>query len=383
MHPLLRQGFRPFFLLAALHALVGMPLWLLLLEGGTELSLPVSPSFWHSHEMLFGYTTAVIAGFLLTAAARWTERPTATGTPLAALALLWLLGRVLLMGAMDVPWLARALVDLAFIPALGVAVGLPIALSKNRRNYVMLVLLAGLWGANAVMHADALGIGAGLGRRAALFATNLVVLMMLVIGGRVIPMFTRNVVRSPAIVNRPMWDRLAVGGMALVTVSELLVPGQLLVALLSAITAVLVLVRAVSWGAAQTRRHPMLWVLHVGHGWIVLGLFLSAFSALHPPLSGAALHAYTAGAIGTLTLGMMCRVALGHTGRLIVASRWTTLAFLLMIGGGVVRVIAPIVPSVYQQGIVVAGIAWSLSLLVFVLEFAPILGRPRADGAPG
>lgn len=383
MHPLLRQGFRPFFLLAALHALVGMPLWLLLLDGRAELPLPVSPSFWHSHEMLFGYTTAVIAGFLLTAAARWTERPTATGGPLAALALLWVLGRGLLVAGGDLPWSVRAIVDLAFLPALTVAVGLPITRSKNRRNYVMLALLVGLWCANAVMHAEALGMAAGSGRRAALFATHLIVLMMLVIGGRVIPMFTRNVVRAPGVVNRPTWDRLAVGGMALVTLADLVAPGHLAVALLSGVTAVLVALRAATWGAAETRRHPMLWVLHVGHGWIALGLLLSALAAFHAPLSGAALHAYTAGAIGTLTLGMMCRVALGHTGRLIVASRWTTLAFALMIGGGVLRVLAPLVPAAYQVSIVVAGVAWSLSLLVFVLEFAPILARPRADGAAG
>jgi uncharacterized protein involved in response to NO len=381
-----RMGFRPFFLLAALFAVGAMPLWLLVLNGRVELETRGGALSWHAHEMIFGYTTAVIAGFLLTAASRWTGRDTAVGVPLYALAGIWLAGRLALLFSGSLPAVLVAVVDLAFLPALAVAVGRPIVATRNRRNYVMLVMLAGLWAGNLAMHLDVLGLTLHAGTWGTQLALNLVALMMLVIGARIIPMFTRNALRDPDIRSLPRWDRAAALGMGALTLADLstLTPAPLILVLTTSV-ALCSLVSMRHWGTLKSLRSPMLWVLHVGYLWISVALALRGLQVAGAFIGvSTSVHALTAGAIGTLTLGMMTRVSLGHGGRTIEDHPWITVSFVLISVAAAVRVVLPEFGAhLMRESWLLGGAAWALAFLIYLLRFAPLLLTPRADGKAG
>jgi uncharacterized protein involved in response to NO len=380
---LARKGFRPFFLLAGAFGAAIVPLWLLMLDGHISVQSVMGAPAWHAHEMLFGYTAAVIAGFLLTAVANWTKRETAVGAPLWCLAALWLLGRAAMLLHGLLPVSVSAIVDALFLPVLAVTIARPIVQSGNKRNYVVVVVVLGFAAANALTHADAAGSLPGWGRRGLFGALYLSVLLMVLIAGRVIPMFTRNVLRDEKIRALPVVDRAALLAVLAVLVSDSFSGDARFTPALSALAGSLVLARTVHWGTRRTAGEPMLWILHVGHAWIAAGLWLKAFTPLWPPLASSSVHALTVGAIGCLTLGMMARVTLGHTGRLIASSRGTLVMFVLMAAAGVVRVGAPLAPAWYLWLLTIAGTLWTLSLLVFVVQFAPVLMKPRVDGAAG
>jgi uncharacterized protein involved in response to NO len=381
------NGFRPFFLLAALLAVLAVPMWLLVLSGTAvvgEAYLP--PLAWHAHEMVFGYASAVVAGFLLTAVRNWTGRETATGAPLYGLAALWLLGRVVLVASASLPKLAVALVDVAFLPAVALTIALPIVAAGNKRNYVMVGVLGALSMANLAVHLDALGVLSGWALRGSRVGVDIVVLLAAIISGRVIPMFTRNATGSTRIVSMKALDVAAILSMALYTALDVMAPSSWATGVAAAAAAVLVVVRAARWGFLSSLRVPLLWILHLGHAWIAVGLVLraAAFVAPRLPLS-ASTHALTVGAIGSLTLGMMARVALGHTGRPLVVGRTVSAAFVLLTLAACLRVFGPLVgaPVTYLTWLVVSGVGWSLAFALFVLAYAKILVSPRVDGKPG
>jgi uncharacterized protein involved in response to NO len=380
-------GFRPFFLAAAALAVLAVPLWLLVLHGtasaGGGYLLPMA---WHAHEMVFGFASAVVAGFLLTAVRNWTGRETATGAVLAGLVALWVLGRAALFAAGVLPRPLVALVDLAFLPAVAVVIARPIIASGNRRNYVMVGVLAVLTAANLAVHLDAAGVLPGWQLRGARAGVDVMVLLSAVIAGRVIPMFTRNATGAP-VASSSALDIATVVTLALHTALDTAVPSSSAAAVTALLAAVVVVARARRWGGVAALREPLLWILHFGHAWIAIGLALRAASSLAPSIpSSAATHALTVGAIGSLTLGMMARVSLGHTGRPLVVRRITALSFVLLTGAAVVRVLGPIVtvPRVsYLDWLVVSGAAWSAAFALFLVAYVPILLRPRADGKPG
>lgn len=379
--PLLAKGFRPFFLLAALQAVVTLPVWLAVLSGWGP-DLPLGPMVWHAHEMVFGFTVAVIAGFLLTAAGNWTGRETARGPALAGLCVLWLVGRVACL--VDAPPLLGALACASFYVALGVALGRPLLAAKNRRNYGLLLIVLALGACDAATHLGALMPERGLSRLAPLWAVDLVVVMMVLVSGRIVPMFTRNALGDPRIVNEPWLDRGALAACVLVAACGVLLRDVRVTAAVSLLAGVLVLARARRWGGHRTLGHPLLWILHAGHAFIAVGLLLRAASGLIGGVpSGATLHALTAGAIGCLTLGMMSRVTLGHTGRMLAAPTGMSIAFAAVALGATVRILAPLTPSVQLPLLVLGGGAWSLGFLGFLLTQAPMLARPRVDGRPG
>lgn len=378
-------GFRPFFLLAALFAAAAVPLWLLVLQGRVVFQVPGGALFWHTHEMVFGYTIAVIAGFLLTAVARWTDRDTASGPFLHALAAVWLAGRVVMLLAGHLPGALVALVDLSFLPLLAVAVGRPIFAARNRRNYVMVGLLGGLWGANLGLHLEALGILPGAAAWGLRLALNLVTLMMLIIGARVIPMFTRNAVGDPSIESVRSWNvATAVGAVGLLAADLASAPAEVQV-VLGAGTAVSAVGAARRWGTRASLRNPMLWVLHVGYFWIPVALLLRALYFAGVPLAhSTSVHALTAGAIGTLTIGMMARVTLGHSGRAIATSPITTACFVAITLAALFRVALPeLAPAFVTQAWLFSGIAWTAAFVGYAAHFGPMLLKPRADGKPG
>lgn len=379
------KGFRPFFLAAAGFAALILPVWLLTLSGAIAPSRYMDAVTWHAHEMIFGFTVAVIAGFLLTAVANWTGKETIVGRPLLAVCGLWIAGRVAMAFAGELPRGVPALVDLAFLPLLAAAIARPLAATRNRRNFVMVAILAALWLANLAVHLDALDVLPDVRRRATLFALDVVVLLVVVISGRVIPMFTKNATLATTVRSLPGLDKAAIVAMAATALVGVASNDPRVGGVAAAITAVLVAARAITWGAERTAKHPLLWILHAGHAWIVVGLLLRAAAVLTTmvPMS-AANHALTVGAIGALTLGMMTRVSLGHTGRLLASTTAMTLSFAFLSLAALVRVFVPILDMTsYRPSLFVSGGLWTAAFVVFAVVCAPILTAPRVDGKPG
>jgi uncharacterized protein involved in response to NO len=376
----LEMGFRPFFLLAGVFGALAVPLWLLALRGGVIPGGKFGPMQWHAHEMIFGFTTAVIAGFLLTAIGRWTNRDTVRGAPLAALAALWLAGRLVLYFAEGLPPAVPAVIDLAFLPALGVACARPVLAAKNRRNYGFLGMLALLGAANFAAHFGALEGRLALVRSAHVFALNVVGLMMVVMTGRIVPMFTRNATGQDFIRGIPWLERACAAGFVALLSLDVVPVGASVVAVVSAVVSLLLVLRMRYWGTMHTGRDPLLWILHVGVLWLPLALLFRALGLFGQSVPGAAaMHALTAGAIGSLTLGMMARVSLGHSGRRLVAPRSMLWAFIAVVAAGIARVAAAFLPSaLYLHALEVSALFWSLAFGVFGVTYYRVLTSPRA-----
>jgi uncharacterized protein involved in response to NO len=380
------KGFRPFFLLAALFATAIVPVWLLVLGGAVRAGGYFDATAWHAHEMVFGFAVAVIAGFLLTAVGNWTQRETAIGAPLLALAALWIAGRAAVLVGATLPRGVPLIVDGAFLPALAAVLARPLVAAKSRRNFVMLGLLGVLCAANVVAHLGALGVlSPGAARHASLVGVDVVVLVILVMAGRVFPMFTRNATGVASIRSRPYLDVATIAGMAVVTVLDAAAPSAKALAAVCAVVGVLAVARAWSWGARPALRQSILWILHAGHAWVAVGLFARALAVLDPAIpASAGVHAWTVGAIGATTLGMMARVSLGHSGRPIRPAPAVAWAFVAVTGAAVARVAVPIVaPAWTFPGLIAAGSLWTIAFAIYVLVYAPILMSPRADGRPG
>ena len=379
------KGLRPFFLLAGVSAVALMPLWLAALFSGFDPGSYLGAMYWHAHEMVFGFAVAVIAGFLLTAVGNWTQRETVVGGPLLALAGLWLAGRCALLGAQFLPRWLPAVVDLAFLPVLGVAIGRPLVATKNRRNYVMLVVLAALWLTNVTVHLDALGVMSGWRRRGSLLGVDVVVFVILVMAGRIFPMFTRNATGVDSIRTIPALEKATLAATGLLFLLDLALPDARITALAAGATGLVVAARVVHWGTRHSLKIPLLWILHVGYAWIPLGLLLRAIAAYSDVVPApVATHALTVGAIGGITLGMMSRVALGHTGRQLVASRPVVVSFVLVTLAALVRVGTPLVHMAwYRTAVLVAGVCWTAAFAIFLVVYTPILLAPRVDGKAG
>lgn len=384
VHPTLAKGFRPFFWLAAVHVALVMPAWMLALAGKLTLGKYFG-SFWHAHEMVFGFTVAVIAGFLLTAVGNWTRSETAIGAPLAGLALLWIAGRVGIVLADHLPKGLPAALDLAFLPGVAIACALPIVKTRNARNYQFLGMLAALFAANLGMHLGALGVAPAWIQRGAWLGVYFIVVMMLVMTARILPMFTKNATRVDSIRNIPRLDRAAVGAVLVTIASDLAGLDARIVAAVAALAGVLVFARAATWGAQHTLKNPLLWVLHAGHAFIGVGLLLRAASPFVPAIvPTVALHAWTAGAVGLLTLGMMSRVSLGHTGRMLAAKPLVSVSFVLVLSAAVIRVLGPLFGAKgYLHTMITSGTLFSVGFLLFLIVYTPILAAPRVDGKPG
>ncbi|TNE89027.1 MAG: NnrS family protein [Deltaproteobacteria bacterium] len=362
-------GFRPFFLLAAVWAVLAPLWWAGVLTGHAPHLATLDPLAWHVHEMLSGFIGAVVAGFLLTAVQNWTGGKTASGAGLAGLAGLWAAAR--LQSVVDLGGLGLVL-DLAFFPALAVAIGRPLWQSRNRRNALFPALLLVLAGADASLHwgADPRWIGR--------VAVDAVTLMVVLVGGRIIPMFTRNALGTRPVLRPP------VEALALASVGALLVWDAAGLAGAGGVAGVACLVhlaRLSGWGGLATLRHPILWVLHLGYLWMVLGLGARGLADAGVLPASAAIHLLTIGSIGTLTLGMMSRVALGHTGRALVAPVPMGAAFALISLATVLRAMWSSQPD--PRLLWGSALAFSLAFTAYTLRYAGMLVGPRADGRPG
>ena len=382
------RGFRPFFLLAAAQAVVFVPLWNAVLQGWLLAPAWSGPTLWHAHEMLFGFCAAAIAGFLLTSVPVWTGTAAVAGLRLALLAAFWLAGRLAMLAAGRAP-LVTALVDLAFLPALALAIGPAVYRSGAPRNFGFPLVLLALAAANACGHADALGLAPGAAAASLRAAVDGVALLVGVIGGRIVPTFTTNALRragDETAARAPAWaERAAVPCFLLFVAADVLGPGTRASGAAAGLAAAVLAARMSGWRSLRVLGDPLLGSLHLGYAWVVIGLLGLAGSDLAAawPRS-VALHALTAGAFGTMILAVMTRVALGHTGRALVAPPSAIVAYVLVTLGALLRTVATaIAPAASPLLLPLAGVLWSGAFVVFLVGFAGILLAPRVDGRPG
>ncbi|MBO2629352.1 NnrS family protein [Shewanella algae] len=373
---LFRLGFRPFFLGASLFGLLSLLLWGALLSGQVPLTPHVNPLWWHGHEMLFGFTGAVIAGFLLTAVQNWTGVPGIRGWPLLLLWCLWLAPRLLLLDAGIAPFTLVMLLDLAFFPVTALLLGLAVIRVKQWRNLVFVPLLLLLFGANLLSY---LGLEQpGLAQKALQAAALLVILLVALLGGRVIPFFTERATGFNRKAPTPLLEALSFASLPLMLIS-LFLPYPWLTQALALLAGVSLLLRWARWGWRTSLKVPLLWSLHLSYLCIPIGLLIIGVSG--QMMLG--FHALTVGGMGGMILAMMARVSLGHSGRPLQIAWPMIPAFGLILLAAILRVTAAIVPQVSQSLLMGAIICWLMAFATFVLLYAPILCRARLDGRPG
>lgn len=374
-------GFRPFFLLAGAFAAVSVTVWTLEFAGWFGTHAWLRNPLWHAHEMLFGYAFAVVVGFLFTAVRNWTQRPTPSGLLLAGIVALWIVARLSVLAGL--PVLAAA-ADTAFALAAAAGIAVPLLASRNRRNYFFVLLLAGLGCANLAFHLAMSGridIPVRFGLQVGL---DLILFVIAVMGGRVIPMFTNGGVPGAAASRRPWLERVALGSVLAVLAADAFGAPEVLVVSACAVAACAHAARVSLWHPLRTIRVPIVWVLHASYAWIAGSLALRALAGLDLVQASLATHALTVGAIGGMTLGMMTRVARGHTGRPLTAGTAETLMYALVQAAALVRVLLPLAaPQMLLTAVLVSAALWAAGFTLFTLTYWPILTRPRMDGAPG
>jgi uncharacterized protein involved in response to NO len=377
---LLALGFRPFYLLASGFAAVSVLLWALQFAGILRAPILAGPA-WHGHEMLFGYTLAVIAGFLLTAVRNWTGLPTPTGAALGALALLWIAGRVLVLTPFAI---AAAVVNALFPIAVAAAIGMPLFRSRNRRNYFFVALLALASAVVLAVHLSLLGLVEWPARASLQVGLDVVLFIIAVIAGRVIPMFTNNGVPGAGASRRPWLETMALASVLAMLAADLVGAGASVVVPVALVAMLGHGARLALWHPWRTSSAPLVWVLHAAYAWIPLHFALRALAAGGLVPGTLAIHALTLGVVGGMTIGMMTRTARGHTARPLKAGRAEVAAYLLVFAAAIVRVFGGmLLPSLYVGTVVTSAVLWSAAFAVYFVKYLPWLIRPRLDGKPG
>lgn len=383
-YTLFAMGFRAFFALAGLSALALIAVWSSLFDGSLHIDNYFPNNQWHAHEMLLGYSVAVIAGFLLTAIRNWTGLPTADYDKLAGLVFLWLYGRVMPFYSNLIADSVIALVDFAFLPVLAYQLAQPLLKAGNHRNLILIGMLLLMAAGNGLIHAEILGVTASTAMLGFGLVLTAILLMILVIAGRVFPFFTERGLSGVVCIRNQMLDVAAIVSSFLALLLLIADFRGLLLLLVSLLAVVANVLRISGWYNPRIWYVPLLWVLYAGYGWLILGFLMLALSAYAwVPLS-VSLHAFTVGGIGILTLGMMARVALGHTGRVLRASNVMALAFVLINIAAVFRVLFPaMLPAWYGNFVLISTYCWLAAFSLFVFNYAPILTMARIDGQPG
>jgi len=378
---LFNLAFRPFFLGGALSAIALMAVWLVMYSGGLQAHHYSYGVYWHAHEMLFGFTLAIIAGFLMTAVKTWTNVQTLYSWPLAALFCLWLSARVLPLFPSVEPFLI-AIVDLAFAPLVAICVAWPVIRSRNYRNLMFIPLLLGFFAANLLMHLQLLGYTqatAHLGIQLGLF---LIVMIITILGGRVIPFFTERGVTGVQVKKYP-WLEKGIIPLSAAWVLLSLTENTALILVSSILLGVANLIRLWGWFDKRIFSVALVWILQLGYLFIALGFILYSLSLLELINTSLAFHAFAAGGIGGLTLGMMARVSLGHTGRPLNVGPTIITAFVLMLLAALVRLSVGLLPISYLTTLHLSGTLWMLAWVLFLMKYTHILIKPRVDGVYG
>lgn len=381
---LFSYGFRPFFLAAAVWASVSMCLWLIVLSGAFSLPSAFDTVSWHAHEFLFGYLGAVIAGFMMTAVPNWTGRPPIAGWPLAGLVGLWLTGRLVVLVSAALPPVWVAALDVSFAICLALAMTREIIAGRNWRNLMIVGLLAVFIAANVIFHWEA-GQGGyaaqGFGFRLGL-ATALVLVAL--IGGRIVPTFTRNWLakrEASRLPTQPMqgFDRLALAALVVALLLWVCLPLHALTGFALIGVGLLHAIRLWRWRGVDTGSEPLVWVLHLAYLFLPVGAVLEGLSIIRPDMLGTApaLHVWMVGALGLMTLAVMTRATLGHTGRPLVASAGTQALYWMLVGSIFCRVLAGIWLEATSLLYSVSGLLWVGTFGGFAVLYGPLLLRPR------
>jgi len=374
-------GFRPFFLFAGTFAALSILGWVAQFAGWTGAQVLIAGPLWHAHEMIFGYAYAVIVGFLFTAVRNWTNQPTPSGMKLAAIVSLWVAGRVLVL----TPWsLLAAVTDTAFALAAAHGIAVPLIKSGNRRNYFFVALIVAFGAVNLCFYLAAANLIHFEAQRSVQFGLDLILFGMAVMGGRVIPMFTANTVRGTSPRRSPWTERAALGSILILLVLDLVGPPAIAITIVASVAALAHAARLLLWQPWRTMRRPILWILHASYAWIVVYLVLRALAGMELVPTSLATHALTVGSIGGMTLGMMTRVARGHSGRPLAAGTLEVVAYVAIQLAAALRVLVPMIdPASYLTAVVASGVLWTTAFALFVVKFWPILNQPRVDGGSG
>jgi uncharacterized protein involved in response to NO len=383
MSSLWKLGFRPFFLLGALWASIHILVWISFQTGWINLSIQ-DPILWHAHEMIFGFASAIIAGFLLTSSQNWTGIRGVHGRKLKLLVTLWVLGRATSIVSGSFP-LSFTIIDLCFYPMLALFLKPYLWQASQKRNKIFLVLFAVLFLVNLSVHLDSFHLTLPVSARSLLLLSLFTVIVMIgIIGGRVIPFFTQNAIPTTQSQRHPWIETLVIPSTALAGISVVFWEFTIITASLCFIAALIHFVRWLLWKPMVALKTPILFILYVGYAWVFLGFFLRGLASLTVLAPSLSTHALTAGAIGIMIYGMITRVALGHTGRPIRASRLIVTGYLLLILASIVRVFGPwMFPQFSLHAIECSGLLWSTSFFVYLIEYTPILCKPRLDGKEG
>ncbi|WP_138435442.1 NnrS family protein [Marinobacter shengliensis] len=372
--------FRIFFLSMTVLAIVAIPLWVLEVTGTVRLPLAMPGLFWHQHEMLFGFLSAAIAGFLLTAVCVWTQTERTHGSLLVGLWGVWLAGRLLLAFGGNLPeWLVQG-VNLAFLPLVMIDAGWRVWKARQKRQVMILVVLGLLW----LMQ---IGFVTRLDMSFSYGALIMAMALISIIGGRITPAFSAGWLRqrggnAEAVKMIPALDMATLFSMILLMAS--LVTGwQTVTAVLALVAAGLMLARLANWKGWLVRSEPLLWILHLSILWVPVALLLLAGSLLAGWPSNAWTHAAGTGAVGCLILGVIARVSLGHTGRPLVLPKGMVLAFVAVQLAAVIRVVTAFDVIPWHPGIGTSTALWVIAYVIFLVRYTGVLASPRADGREG
>jgi uncharacterized protein involved in response to NO len=383
--PLLANGFRPFFLLGSVYAALAILVWLPAFYGEITLNSAFAPRDWHVHEMLYGYLPAVITGFLFTAIPNWTGRLPLQGTPLLVLVIVWLAGRFAVTFSAGTGWPVAMLIDSSFLLLVAAAAAREILAGRNWRNLNVVVLVLLLLAGNVAFHLEAHFHGAAdTGIRVGI---AVVVLLISLIGGRIIPSFTRNwlVRENPGRLPAPFgrFDIIVVAIGALALMGWIVSPGSHFTGTTLAIAGVLHLVRLARWAGDRTWRERLLLILHIGYAFVPIGFLFNAASAFGLVVPSAGIHAWMAGAAGIMTLAVMSRATLGHTGQQLTASATTQAIYVAIIVAALSRICAVLEPDHSELLLHVAAFAWAAAFFGFAISFGPLLaGVHRRKAGP-
>ncbi len=380
--PLLRLGFRPFYLGAAVMACLSVPFWLALFLGQVTVTLAVPPLFWHAHEMLFGFAVAVIIGFLLTAGKAWTGLATPRGPFLGALALLWVGARIT---AVSGPYPLYALLDLILLPLVAVLLGVLLLRAKNYRNLPLVLILTLLSCVNLAFHLSVMGVVSLPPLRVLHASLALVVMIACIMAGRVVPAFTMAATPGLKLRARPMLEQATLVSTALGLLLWVLAPAAGLLTMgVLLLAAALHIARQALWCPWVSRSRPILWILHVSYAWLAIGFALLALAQMGLVTVSAGVHALGIGVTGGLIIGMITRTARGHTGRTLRASTTEVVAYGLVMLTAVLRVLLPLAaPQWFLPALVAAALAWCLAFALYLFVYTPWLCATRLDGKDG
>ncbi len=379
--PVLSYGFRPFFLGGALWALVAMLLWVGVVTGRWEIAINYGPLAWHAHEFLFGYVGAIIAGFLLTAIPNWTGQLPIRGGPLLALFLLWLAGRVALLAVDQIGAFPAASIDSLFLLMLALVASREIVAGRNWRNLRVIALVFVLALANVGFHAETILFGAP--DYSLRVAIAVIIVLIMLVGGRIVPSFTHNWLvregsdRLPISFDR--FDMLSILLAAAALIAWIVLPVSAVTGLLLTLAGLAQFLRLLRWAGLGAWREPLVLVLHVGYAFVPLGFFIVGASVWWPamvPPTGA-LHTWTAGAMTLMTLAVMTRATRGHTGRELTAGAATQFIYAAAILAALARIL-PLAAEFSSTLLAISAAAWIAAFGGFVLWYGPMLLRNRA-----